>query len=171
MPFSRDETRLSLLYTSLLVAVRCQTAHHLSTHRHQILPMSRLFSLVSVIFRCEPIVHASVRIRFKCANSLTVHRRRLHLLPLGDKLNDDNELDDNANARAQVSHRTIRPSSTRSLLAAAQIRLSSLRTSISPWQETHLSSAQSSSTRQSRGLYALKVRTGPPYDSDILCVL
>ena len=43
---------------------------------------------------------------FKCANSLTVHRRRLHLLPLLDKINDDDKQQQepsNSNDKPQVN--------------------------------------------------------------------
>ncbi len=36
--------------------------------------------------------------RFKCADSLTVHRRRLHLLPLIDKNNDEDEKQEASNS-------------------------------------------------------------------------
>jgi len=42
------------------------------------------FELIYLIKKKELFLYS-----FKCANSLTVHRRRLHLLPLLDKINDD----------------------------------------------------------------------------------
>ena len=84
---SSDQTYLSVLYASVFVTLRSETTHHLSTHGYQIFPVSRLFTFVSVLIRCLHPPSFSLR-SFKCANSLTVHRRRLHLLPLMDKAND-----------------------------------------------------------------------------------
>jgi hypothetical protein len=49
--------------------------------------LSYLF-LLCLFFRIKKKNYFS---SFKCANSLTVHRRRLHLLPLLDKINDDDD--------------------------------------------------------------------------------
>lgn len=84
-----NETCLSLLYSDLLIAVRCQTTYHLSSYRYQILPMSRLSSVVRLLHRSTVRINRVSSFSFKCANSLTVHRRRLHLLPFADSTHPD----------------------------------------------------------------------------------
>ncbi|CAF1385809.1 unnamed protein product [Adineta steineri] len=77
---------------------------HLNKHetKHACPYCTQIFSTPSGVKRHIIYRHTDIKyfqcpdcsLSFKCANSLTVHRRRLHLLPLLDKINDDDDDDD-----------------------------------------------------------------------------
>ncbi|CAF3888300.1 unnamed protein product [Rotaria sp. Silwood1] len=74
---------------------------HLNKHatKHACPYCTQIFSTPSGVKRHIIYRHTDIKyfqcpdcsLSFKCANSLTVHRRRLHLLPLLDKINDDDK--------------------------------------------------------------------------------
>jgi hypothetical protein len=60
--------------------------------------MSGLFTFVIILIFIDLLKIIFLRDSFKCADSLTVHRRRLHLLPLLDKIDDEDDKQDATNS-------------------------------------------------------------------------